>query len=656
MSEARYRPEIDGLRAFAVVPVVLFHLGVAGFPGGYLGVDVFFVISGFLITGILLRELESGNFSLKAFWMRRIRRIWPALLAMVLVVCAASCAIVFRPQLASIGGDALAAILSYANLSMYLKHGDYWGTSAASSLFLHTWSLSIEEQFYLFYPLFLLLVWKLRLGVVRSIAAIMVASFALFAYLAYTHPVLCFYILPSRAWELACGGLAAAVSIRSAPGVPDRLRALLASLGLIAVVASNGVSGNSESISLFTVVPVLGSAAILLFTTGGTWVHRVLSSPPVVYVGRISYSLYLWHWPVIVLARALEHSFTIPVPVLVVVIALLSVASYHGIETPTRRMRRILLAAVPMFVAATGFALALRLLPAPVYDVSKFHPVSTFGGYYDIVPHIPPDPPKLQSKLEGVIEPKRDPRFALAYAEDGIPGAHNRGRPARILVLGDSHGSMWAKTIEEACGSLDLPVAFFTMVGQDPFFHIPLDSSNTQGDAFREEESRIYKRNLLSKLASGNLDGLVVADRWTIRGESDYQFLEELLRYASRHRVASLVIAQPPQLATGENNVAQYFAYLGMDPTKRPRQFFQVSDEGHWANSNAKVRAICSRVAGCQLFDPVPDLLRGHAALAVDGPDIVYFDDNHLTYHGTNLFRRKLERKLATLPEEHRHL
>lgn len=656
MSEARYRPEIDGLRAFAVVPVVLFHLGVAAVPGGYLGVDVFFVISGFLITGILLREMESGSFSLRAFWMRRLRRIWPALLAMVLAVCAASCAIVFRPQLASIGGDALAAILSYANLSMYLKHGDYWGTSAASSLFLHTWSLSIEEQFYLFYPLFLLLVWKLRLGVVRSIAAVMVGSFALFAYLAYTHPVLCFYVLPSRAWELACGGLAAAVSVRSANGTSDRLRTLLASLGLVAVVASYGVSGSSESITLFSVVPVLGSAAILLFTSGGTWVHRILSWSPVVYVGRISYSLYLWHWPVIVLARALEHSVSVPTPVLVAVVALLSVASYHGIETPTRRMPAVLAVAIPLFVAAAGFALALRLLPAPVYDVSRFHPVSTYGGYYDIVPHIPPDPPELQSKLVGVIEPKRDPRFAEAYAKEGIPAAHNRGRRPRILVLGDSHGSMWAKTIEEACGALDLPVAFFTMIGQDPFFHIPIDSSNTQGFAFLDEESRAYKRNLLAKIDTGNLDGMVIADRWTIRGEADYHFLEELLVYAGKHRVATLVITQPPQLTTGENNTAQYFAYLGMDPSRSRRQYFPVHDEGHWANSNAKVREICSRVAGCQLFDPVPDLLRGHAALAIDGQDIVYFDDNHLTYHGTNLFRGKLARQLAKLPEEHSHL
>lgn len=656
MSEARYRPEIDGLRAFAVVPVVLFHLGVAGIPGGYLGVDVFFVISGFLITGILLRELDSGNFSLKAFWMRRIRRIWPALLAMVLVVCAASCAIVFRPQLASIGGDALAAILSYANLSMYLKHGNYWGPSAASSLFLHTWSLSIEEQFYLFYPLFLLLVWKLRLGVVRSIAAVMVGSFALFAYLAFTHPVLCFYVLPSRAWELACGGLAAAVSIRSAPGASDRVRTVLASVGLVAVMASYGISGGSESISLLSVVPVLGSAAILLFTAGGTWVHRILSFPAVVYVGRISYSLYLWHWPVIVLARAMEPATSVPMPVLVVLIVLLSVVSFHLIETPTRRMKAVLAVAIPLFVAATGFALALKLLPAPVYDASHFHRVTTFGGYYDIVPHIPPDPPELQAKLVGVIEPKRDPRFADAYAKDGIPGAHNRGRPARILVLGDSHGSMWAKTIEDACGSLDLPVAFFTMIGQDPFFHIPIDSSNTQGFAFRDEESRAYKRNLLSKIDSGDLDGLVIADRWTIRHEVDYNFLAELLEYAARHHVASLVIAQPPQLATGENNVAQYFAYLGMDPSRAPRQYFPISDEGHWAESNLRVREVCARARGCQLFDPVPDLLRGHSALAVDGQDIVYFDDNHLTYHGTNLFRAKLEHKLATLPEEHRHL
>jgi peptidoglycan/LPS O-acetylase OafA/YrhL len=206
MNTLKYRPEVDGLRAFAVIPVVIFHLRAKMLSGGFLGVDVFFVISGFLITSLILNNLRAGDFTFAGFYIRRIRRIAPAVTVMILGTLAASYFLVFRPQLEPVRKDAIAAALSFANFNYLLNFGDYWGQAAESSLFLHTWSLSVEEQFYFVYPAFLFLLWKLRAPIGKVMAATIALSIALFCYCSIKHPDFAFYMLPTRAWELGAGG------------------------------------------------------------------------------------------------------------------------------------------------------------------------------------------------------------------------------------------------------------------------------------------------------------------------------------------------------------------------------------------------------------------------------------------------------------------
>ena len=327
--EIRYRADIDGLRAVAVVLVVLFHIGFRpapavltwiadhvspavasriglGVPGGFVGVDIFFVISGFLIGGILLREQATGTFSIIRFYERRIRRILPALLAVLLFTLIAGYAALLPYEFRELGVSVVAAIFSASNF-FFLRHSGYFEPSALSKPLLHTWSLAVEEQFYLVFPLLLLGLHRTRRVVMRaSIALLALASFVFSVYQLHARPDAAFYLPLARGWELLLGVLVA-MNVAPAPR-SQRLRdaASLLGLGLIAVAA----------LLLTTATPFPGPAALLPCVgaaliiyagiSGPSLVGKWLSIQPVVFVGLISYSLYLWHWPIL-LANKYEY-------------------------------------------------------------------------------------------------------------------------------------------------------------------------------------------------------------------------------------------------------------------------------------------------------------------------------------------------------------
>ena len=208
-ASADFRKDIDGLRAIAVLPVVLFHAGIPGFSGGFIGVDVFFVISGFLITGILLRSINEGNYSIRHFYERRIKRILPAL-SLVLFVSTVIALIVYLPETLTNYGKSLASVSVFSSNFFFWKSIGYFAEPADAQPLLHTWSLAVEEQFYIFYPLLLWLLAKRALDVRRTLLIIAAGSLALSIYATFGHTGANFYLLPTRAWELMVGGLIAA--------------------------------------------------------------------------------------------------------------------------------------------------------------------------------------------------------------------------------------------------------------------------------------------------------------------------------------------------------------------------------------------------------------------------------------------------------------
>lgn len=294
-----YRPEIDGLRAVAVLSVLLFHLDINLVPGGFVGVDVFFVISGFLITTILMQDLAAGRFSLARFYRRRTLRILPPLILVLVVTLAVAPAVLLPGELHQTAQAAIAALFFASNIFFWSSF-DYFTPDAKENPFLHTWSLGIEEQFYLIVPLILWALHRRGRGLLVPVFALSVAvSFALAVWAVADRPKATFYLLPTRYWELGAGALLAMVAphLRLRRGLAEALGAAglaLVAAGLVLVTPASTFPGVNA------LWPVLGATA-LIAAGGATLAGRALSLAPVVFVGTISYALYLWHWPLIVL-------------------------------------------------------------------------------------------------------------------------------------------------------------------------------------------------------------------------------------------------------------------------------------------------------------------------------------------------------------------
>jgi len=359
-----FRPDVEGLRGIAILFVLLFHAELAPVPGGFVGVDVFFVISGFLITGLLLRERQrTGRIDLVGFYGRRVRRLMPAALATVAVVLPVASAILVPLDRPGLALDGAAAAASVANIRFAAAAGDYFAAVGSPSPFLHFWSLSVEEQFYLVWPFLLLLgmrVGRPRLGAALVLGLVLAASFAACLLLTDAAPGWAFYLLPTRAWQLATGGLLAiaGVTLARLPGLP---MAALGWWGLAAVLAAPLVVDPSAAYPGVTaLLPTLGTAALIAAGERRGSPARLLSVGPLRFLGRISYSLYLWHWPILVLpavavAAPLEPGVRVALVAASVVVATISWAC---IEEPFRRgsWRLALRPSRALAMAAAGLA------------------------------------------------------------------------------------------------------------------------------------------------------------------------------------------------------------------------------------------------------------------------------------------------------------
>ena len=460
-SAAEFRPDIEGLRGIAILLVLLFHAGLPWTPGGFVGVDVFFVISGFLITGKLWREShQPGGLNITRFYAWRIRRLLPAALVAVAAISLVGLLLAAPLDRSELAADGAASALSIANMR-FIGSVDYFAATTSPSPFLHFWSLSVEEQFYLVWPaLIVLLTWRggssRRLIVALLIGV--VASFALSIWLTDTSPARAFYLLPTRVWQLGVGGLLALIGVAGT----SRRAGALAWAGLAAVaVAGVALTAEMPYPGLAALLPTAGAVALLYGGAAPSGPMRLLAAAPLRFLGKISYSLYLWHWPLLVLPLMfLERALTGVEIVASVAVAIgVSWLSWHFVEQPFRygdRSRRATswsairvgvagILSVALFTQGLAAALpssAVAVQPTPSPSGS---PVASDG------------PITLPADLTPTLASARDDEERLrgdgCLAFERVTTPPNceygvKGSAITIALVGDSHASQWFPAIE----------------------------------------------------------------------------------------------------------------------------------------------------------------------------------------------------------------
>ncbi|BDS07647.1 acyltransferase [Oceaniferula spumae] len=494
-----YRADIDGLRAIAVLGVVLFHADL-GVTGGFVGVDVFFVISGYLITSLILRDLHAGKFSLIEFWERRARRIFPAL-AVVVVACLIAGWFLLLPFAYQTVGQSVVAVTVFASNIQFWRTSGYFDPLAEENPLLHTWSLSVEEQFYLIVPLVLCLLFylrcQMRIGIILCVGLII--SFVVSVYSIEMDPDAAFYLLPSRAWEIGAGSLL----VFARPVSNEPIRRLMGWIGLCCIMyALFYYSPDTLFPGVAAILPVIGAAAIIWsgfpidskITYSG--VNKLLSNKGLVAIGLISYSLYLWHWPFFAFHRYLfSESPGVPVALTYIVISvLLSVLSLLYIERPFRERkwaynrRRIFLytGLVSLFTLCAGIALwQTRGMPSRLPSIV---------ADYDMV--------------------KGDETFAVQDPSKRLVWLGESGKSCKVMMWGDSHAGVLKFMLHDICVRHGASAVAVSKGGVAPV--LGWCRVQSDGPIFNEknEYAESVFREIQELVEKEGLEHIVLAFRW----------------------------------------------------------------------------------------------------------------------------------------------
>jgi peptidoglycan/LPS O-acetylase OafA/YrhL len=611
----RYRPDIDGLRALGVLLVVLFHAFPKALPGGFVGVDIFFVVSGYLISTIIFGSLENGTFSFREFYARRIRRIFPALLIVLTTGWAAGWYLLFVDELQQLGTHIAAGAGFVSNFVLWGEAG-YFDSDAYTKPFLHLWSLGIEEQFYIVWPLLLALVWRRRAHFLKITIVIAIASFAANILTTGANPVAAFFSPWSRFWELMTGGILAYLALhRRGPLARAGNWQSTAGLSLI-LVAVALLSRKSAFPGWWALLPTLGT--FLIISAGPkAWLNRTfLSSRGMVWVGLISYPLYLWHW--LLLSFAWIARGRMPPSstraALVALSFLLAYLTYFYIERRVRAGREritFVLAGLMAALFAFGIATQAELLR-----------------------------PRNDSRSIGLmLEAIHDWEYPSSLEKTTFQGTPVRSKKAgekTVLYVGDSHLEQYAARIVSLLeqGSTSYPsVVFLTSPGCSP---IP---GSAQVNSYHIERCATFRQDLARLAVDPEVDSVVVAGAWNL------YFLESRTHYAGSIDVESEIAGIDTFLRTLTRHKKVYFVLDNPSGQQfEPRNFFAGSrlsaltvkpfqEQVALAEDQAALRARLAQVAataGAVVIDPAAHLCPGgHCRVVTDAGKPIYKDDNH---------------------------
>jgi len=648
-----YRPDIDGLRALAVLAVMGFHAFPVWVKAGFVGVDIFFVISAYLITTLLLLNLKRGQFSYVRFYIRRINRLFPALLLILVASLVAGWFLLTAFEYKLFGKHVAAASVYVSNLLLWHEAG-YFDIESELKPLLHLWSLAVEEQFYLVWPPILAFAWRRKWNLPAMLGAILALSFAADLFELDRNAVATFFSPATRFWELAAGGLLATLEERRIDPLPGvRAKSLLSMAGIVLLGAGLAtIDGNTPFPDWAALLPCGGT--FLLIAAGPTaWLNRrVLALRPLVAIGLISYPLYLWHWPLLSFAHIFDTA-TPSLPTRTALAALsfpLAAATYHFVEKPIRfgaggGGKAAILLGLLLTIGALGVGVyASQGFPGRTIVNQKRAPVDR--GHGDPVP-----PCAGRENLPPLVA-------------DICVSHLNAGAGRRVVLWGDSHAAVWAMPIVRLAQQRGFELYVLRHDGCPPIEGVWRPANNA---SITLCETPDIMRRIEDGVMALAPDVVVLAARWTLYShgwvingrmqKANGFLLDRPLGVATAdtsqaalareipdsigrlqaHGIRVVLIKNPPVLRWEITNIRKSLAEI------------QVTAAEH-AAWDRFTDAIFARLKDVAIFDPATDLCHDTCAVERDGK-VLYFDDNHLSATGANAFEAELgtviERELA---------
>ena len=650
-SPLSYRPDLDGLRSLAIVPVMLYHYGLGGLSGGFVGVDVFFVISGFLITSLLLREIEAGGFSIIEFYERRARRILPALFFMLAVTTVLAFLVFLPVDLVNYGKSLIATTVFGSNIFFWREFG-YFDRAAELKPLLHTWSLSVEEQFYILFPPFLWLISRLgRRRVIPILASCLCASLMLSVLAIIRWPAAGFYLPATRAWELLTGALLAAGAV---PSLTNRqVRNSLSIVGILLIFGSVVFINRGMAFPGWVAAfPCLGAALIIHASlSGGAVGNRLLQWKPLVAIGLVSYSLYLWHWPLLVLAKYAANR-ELKQPELVAILLMtcgLSFVSWRFVERPFRGSRSAFSRHSVFQFAGMGSAVAAACGFVLILS----------GGFPSRLP------PKVLMYAQATSEDlhMRSDCFNLAAADvrEGRLcriGADTNESPS-FIVWGDSHASRVSVPLAEIASSEDR-VGLLASVGSCPPL-LDVQWPVRGCGAFNDEVVKLVERQqietvILAGMWANYSEGTrfkrelgermvnILSDDLSIHktvGENSEVFARALRRTVDRLMSAGahvVIIGPVPEIESlVPETLAKAEWFGGRKDIGPSRAEFMYRQRNVF-----RALEVVRKLGNTYVIYPSTALCAPHCAVERLG-QILYIDDNHLSRAGLDLLKSLLK-------------
>lgn len=644
-----YRSEIDGLRAVAVLPVIFFHAGFSWFSGGYVGVDIFFVISGYLITSILIKELEQGKLSLINFYERRARRILPALF-FVIICCIPFAWIWMGPTQLQSFFQAVFAITIFLSNLLFWQKTDYFAPVAEENPLLHTWSLGVEEQFYLFFPILLISMWRYgKSRIILTVLLLSIISLLLSDWASTSYPVANFYLLPTRAWELGAGALCAFILQDKRIGANQ----LYSGLGMILILSSIIFFDESTRFpSLYALVPVVGTSLIILFCSKETIVGKLLSFRALVGIGLISFSAYLWHQPLLAFARI--RMLSEPPLIIMFLLSILSIFlawfSWKYIEQPFRKKK------------GTIFSTRKSIFLSSILATAFLATLGLYGhfnnGFSERV--------NLPELLESDLYVRKHQEICFDFSKEKIDSEGffcqlgYLGNSPKVAIVGDSHGLSFLPSFTELAEENKSSFIFSGVSSCPPIINTFVLRKDRRRDICNRRNKLVHRQ-----IVEAGVETVVLIARWTnytlgdisngfVYLNTKYEVipdrkstletfkknLESTLKFYTSHGLKVVVFHQPPVQEVDAKSFYNHYYIVSDRPFEEYSIETTVSKLDHVERYGPVKEIIEKKISLFSNVESVDysNILCDSLHCKIGSPERSYYlDDDHLSNFGASV-------------------